>query len=118
VDSAIKTAFSTINSWKRNYKKGKRKRRKPEVRRPFARVEQTLMKVSGDKLRITIKPHQHITVDLSKRYFPLRGRVGEPILTPTKSTSPWRSAPQVSLRRWAGTQTCTPLTASHHAGDG
>ena len=30
VDSAIKTAYSIMNSWKRNYIKGKRRRTKPE----------------------------------------------------------------------------------------
>ncbi|MBS7270220.1 MAG: hypothetical protein KIH10_15465 [Candidatus Freyarchaeota archaeon] len=89
----IKTAFSTINSRRRNYTKGKRKRRKPVVRRPFARVKQTLMKISGEKLRITIKPHQHVTINLSRRHFKIRGRIGEPILTPTKIHTPLETNP-------------------------
>jgi len=84
VDSALKTAFSIINSWKKNYVKGNRKRKKPFVKRCFVRVKQTLMKISGEKIRITIKPHEHVNIDLSKRYFPLKGKIGEPILTPTK----------------------------------
>jgi len=50
VDSALKTAFSIMSSWKKNYRKGRRKRSCPIVRRPFVRVKQTLMKVEGDKL--------------------------------------------------------------------
>ncbi|WXG41209.1 MAG: transposase [Candidatus Freyarchaeum deiterrae] len=85
IDSAIKTAFSIINSWKKNYVKGNRKRKKPVVKRCFVRVKQTLMKISGEKLRITIKPREYATIDLSKRYFSIKGRrIGEPILTPTK----------------------------------
>jgi len=84
VDSAIKTAFSIINSWKKNYTRGNRKRKKPVVKRPFVRVKQTLMKINGEKLRITIKPHHYATIDLSKRYFKIKGRIGEPILTPQK----------------------------------
>ena len=55
VDSALKTAFSIMRSWKKNYNKGKRKRRCPIVKRPFVRVKQTLMKREGERLRITIK---------------------------------------------------------------
>nr|MDO8080369.1 transposase [Candidatus Freyarchaeota archaeon] len=85
VDSALKTAFSIISSWKKNYVRGNRKRKKPVVKRCFVRVKQTLMKISDEKIRITIKPHQHVNIDLSKRYFSIKGRrIGEPILTPTK----------------------------------
>jgi putative transposase len=82
-DSALKPAYSIINSWKKNYSKGKRKRRCPVVKRPFARVRQTLMKVEGEQLRITIKPREFVFIDLSKCYFKLNGRIGEPILTST-----------------------------------
>ncbi len=83
VDSALKTAFSIMDSWKKNYNKGKRKRRCPVVKRPFVRVKQTLMKVEGEQLRITIRPREFVYIDLSKRYFKLNGRIGEPILTLT-----------------------------------
>jgi len=83
VDSALKTAFSIMSSWKKNYNKGKRKRRCPIVKRPFVRVKQTLMKIEGEQLRITIKPREFVYIDLSKRYFKLNGRIGEPILTNT-----------------------------------
>ncbi len=83
VDSALKTAFAILDSWKKNYNKGRRKQNCPVVKRPFVRVKQTLMKLEGDKLRITIKPYEYLYIDLSKRYFKLGSRIGEPILTMT-----------------------------------
>lgn len=83
VDSALKTAYAILDSWKKNYNKGNRKRNCPVVKRPFCRVKQTLMKLEGDKLRISIKPHEYLYIDLSKRYFKLGSRIGEPILTMT-----------------------------------
>ncbi|PSN93421.1 hypothetical protein B9Q06_11990, partial [Candidatus Marsarchaeota G2 archaeon ECH_B_2] len=89
VDSAIKTAYSILNSWRKNYLKGDRVRRRPTARRLFARVKQTLVKLEGEKLRLTVKPGEYVYLDLSKRYFPLPGEVssaglGEPIITPEK----------------------------------
>jgi len=89
VDSAIKTAYSIFKSWRKNYAKGDRKRRMPVARRLFARVKQTLVKLEGDKLRLTIKPGEYVYLDLSHRYFPLPSKVsstgiGEPVITPKK----------------------------------
>ncbi|MFP3262157.1 MAG: transposase, partial [Nitrososphaeria archaeon] len=58
----------------------------PTARRLFARVKQTLIKLEGERLRLTIKPGEHVYIDLSKRYFPLPKEVssaglGEPIIT-------------------------------------
>jgi putative transposase len=83
VDSALKTAYAILDSWKKNYNKGRRKMNCPVVKRPFARVKQTMMKQEGDKLRISIRPNEFIYIDLSKRYFKLGSKIGEPILTPT-----------------------------------
>jgi putative transposase len=83
VDSALKTAYAILDSWKKNYNKGRRKRHCPVVKRPFARIKQTMMKLEGEKLRISIKPFEYLYIDLSKRYFKLGSRIGEPILTPT-----------------------------------
>ncbi|WP_246112270.1 hypothetical protein [Thermococcus aciditolerans] len=41
VDSAIKTACSILESWRQNYLKGRRKMRKPVVKRKFVRVKTT-----------------------------------------------------------------------------
>jgi len=89
VDSAIKTAYSILKSWRKNYVKGDRKRNKPTARRLFARVKQTLIKLEGEKLRLTVKPGEHVYLDLSARYFKLPSEVssaglGEPIITPEK----------------------------------
>jgi len=89
VDSAIKTAYSILNSWRKNYVKGDRKRRRPTARRLFTRAKQTLAKMEGEKLRLTVKTGEYVYLDLSKRYFSLPGEVssaglGEPIITPEK----------------------------------
>jgi len=89
VDSAIKTAYSILKSWRKNYVKGDRRRRRPTAKRLFARAKQTLIKLEGEKLRVTVKPGEYVYLDLSKRYFPLPGEVssaglGEPIITPEK----------------------------------
>jgi putative transposase len=71
VDSAIKVAYSILKTWRKNYMKGYRKRRRPVVRRLFTRVKQTLLKLEGEKLRLTIKPDEYVYLDLSRRYFRL-----------------------------------------------
>jgi putative transposase len=90
INSAVDTAFSILDSWKKNYDKGKRKRNCPVAKRLFVRVKQTLMKIEKvkykegerDRLRISIKPRMFVYINLSKRYFKIDGRIGEPILTP------------------------------------
>ncbi len=70
VDSAIKTAYSILNSWRRNYIKGKRGRNKPVVKRKFVRVKETLYRFRDGKITITIKPRQfYLEFDLSKAWF-------------------------------------------------
>jgi len=86
VDSAIKTAYSIFKSWRKNYVRGDRKRRRPTARRLFVRAKQTLIKLEGEKLRVTIKPAEYVYLDLSARYFKLPSEVsssalGEPIIT-------------------------------------
>jgi len=86
VDSAIKTAYSILKSWRKNYVKGDRKRRRPTAKRLFARAKQTLIKLEGEKLRVTVKPGEYVYLDLSARYFKLPSEVssaglGEPVIT-------------------------------------
>jgi len=70
VDSAIKTAYSILNSWRRNYIKGRRSRNKPIVKRKFVRVKETLYRFRDWRINITIKPHQlYLEFDLSKAWF-------------------------------------------------
>jgi len=84
VDSAIKTAYSILKSWRRNYLKGRRKRRKPVVKRKFVRVKETLYKFEDWKIRITIKPWKnYLEFDLSRAWFKNRVKdcdLGELIL--------------------------------------
>ena len=69
-DSAIKTAYSILNSWRRNYIKGKRSKNKPVVKRKFVRVKETLYRFRESKIIITIKPRQfYLEFDLSKTWF-------------------------------------------------
>ncbi|MEM0118146.1 MAG: transposase [Conexivisphaerales archaeon] len=87
VDSALKTAFSIMKSWRKNYVKGRRKALCPKAKRLFVRAKQTLCKLEGEGLRVTIAPHRFVYFDLSKRYFKLPDNVssngiGEPIITP------------------------------------
>ena len=84
VDSAIKTAYSILESWRQNYLRGRRKRRKPVVKRKFVRVKTTLMKVEGSKIRVTVKPREeYLELDYSNEWFyeRIKGwKVGELII--------------------------------------
>jgi len=89
VDSAIKTAYSILKSWRKNYVKGDRRRRRPTARRLFVRAKQTLVKLEDERLRVTVKPDEYVYIDLTHRYFPLPSEVssaglGEPVITPEK----------------------------------
>ena len=67
VDSAIKTAYSILKSWRRNYLKGRRKKRKPVVKRRFVRIKETLYVYRNGKIRVTVKPReQYLEFNLSK----------------------------------------------------
>ncbi len=106
VDSAMKTAFSIMASWKRNYDKGERKRACPHSRRLFLRVKQTLLKLEGNTLRITLKPREFAYVDLSRRYFKLPHNVssvglGEPVITPDRIYLPIHVAEEEEKERTA-----------------
>ena len=72
-DSAIKTAYSIINSWKRNYLKGRRSGNKPLVKRRFVRVKETLYVYRDNKIRVTVKPRKlYLEFDLSNTWFKKR----------------------------------------------
>jgi putative transposase len=57
VDSAIRTAYSIMESWRKRYLKGRARKIKPRIRRIFARCKTTLMKIDyqARTIRITIK---------------------------------------------------------------
>jgi len=85
VDSAIKVAYSILKSWKRNYVKGERKRKKPVVKKLFVRVKETLYTYKNGKIRVTVVPRkQYLEFDLAKAWFKSRVEgleLGELILT-------------------------------------
>ncbi len=72
VDSAIRVAYSILASWKRNYWKGTRKRRKPTIKRKFVRVKGTLFVCKDGRIRVTIKPGEYLAFDYSNAWFKKR----------------------------------------------
>ena len=73
VDSAIKVAYSIVNSWRKNYLKGRRGKNKPIVKRKFVRVKETLYVYRNNKIRITVKPREiYLEFDLSDAWFKKR----------------------------------------------
>ncbi len=84
VDSAIRTAYWIINSWKENYLNGKFGRNKPRVRSRFARIKNSLFRVRDGELILTVVPRQvYLRFSISKAWFydRIRGwKLGEIIL--------------------------------------
>jgi len=71
VDAVIRTAYSIIKSWRKRYVKGKAKKKKPIVKRRFARCKITLMKVDYKRriIRMTLKPREYVEVSFDKQWF-------------------------------------------------
>ena len=70
VDSAIKQAYSILDSWRKRYMKGKAGRKKPLLKRRFVRVKETLYSYRDGVIRISIKPFQEsISIDLKETWF-------------------------------------------------
>ena len=95
VDAVIKTAYSIIESWKKRYLKGKAKKKKPVVKRRFARCKVTLMKVDHARkiIRITLKPFEYVEISWDKQWFNKRidgYRVGEVILKDDRIIIPFK----------------------------
>ncbi|MBO3767763.1 MAG: transposase, partial [Candidatus Brockarchaeota archaeon] len=68
VDSAIKQAYSMLESWRKRYLHGRAKRR-PELKRKFVRVKETLYSYRDGILRISVKPYEEsITIDLRRTW--------------------------------------------------
>ena len=58
VDGAINTAYSIFKSWRKRYRKGIAKRKKPEIKREFVYVKTTLFSYKDGKVKITIEPRK------------------------------------------------------------
>jgi len=56
VDSALATAFSIMESWRKNYNRGDRKGKRPVARRLFARAPQDVCRLEGEELRSRSRP--------------------------------------------------------------
>ena len=70
VDSAINTAYSIFKSWRKRYRKGIAKRKKPEIKRAFVYVKTTLFSYKDGKVKITIVPRKrHVEFDLKQYWF-------------------------------------------------
>jgi len=77
-------------------------------------VKQTLIKLEGERLRLTIKLGGYLYIDLSKRYFPLPKEVsslglGEPVITLEKVHLPVHYKDRAKKSQaWRGISTCFP----------
>ncbi|PUA33828.1 MAG: hypothetical protein B9J98_02515 [Candidatus Terraquivivens tikiterensis] len=70
VDSAIKQAYSTLNSWRKRYLKGKAGKRKPILKRKFVRIKETLYSYHNGIIKISVKPFKEsISIDLKEAWF-------------------------------------------------
>jgi len=103
VDAVIRTAYSTIESWRKRYIKGRARRVKPRVGKRFARCKITLMRVDykEKRIKITIKPGEYIEVSWSGRWFTRRvegWRVGEVVLKDDKVLIPFKSTRVIEVR--------------------
>ncbi|MBS7612317.1 hypothetical protein KEJ27_09005 [Candidatus Bathyarchaeota archaeon] len=69
IDSAMKQAYSVLESWRKRYLRGKAGRNRPELRRKFVRIKETLYSYRDGVLRISIKPYEEsVTIDLKKAW--------------------------------------------------
>ncbi|MEM3185110.1 MAG: zinc ribbon domain-containing protein [Conexivisphaerales archaeon] len=69
VDSAIKQAYSVLESWRKRYLHGLAGRNRPELRRKFVRVKETLYSYRDGILSISVKPYEEsITIDLRRMW--------------------------------------------------
>ncbi len=95
VDAVIRTAYSIIESWRKRYVKGKAKKKKPIVKRRFARCKVTLMKVDYSRkvIRITIKPREYVEVSYKGQWFCSRidgWSIGEVVLKDDRIIIPFK----------------------------
>ncbi|MEM3334292.1 MAG: transposase, partial [Thermoplasmata archaeon] len=69
VDSAIKQAYSVLESWRKRYLRGRAGINRPKLRRKFVRVKETLYSYRNGILRISVKPYEEsITIDLRRTW--------------------------------------------------
>ena len=95
VDAVIRTAYGIMESWRKRYLRGRARKRKPRVRRRFARCKVTLMRVDYKRrlIRITLRPGESVEVSYANSWFSKRvegWRVGEVILKDDRVLIPFK----------------------------
>ncbi|MHC1635608.1 MAG: zinc ribbon domain-containing protein [Candidatus Methanospirareceae archaeon] len=114
VDAVIRTAYGMVESWRKRYIKGRARKRKPVVRRRFARCKVTLMGVDYERkaIRITIRPYEHVEVSYADAWFLDRVEgyeVGEVILKDDAVLIPFKRGEKREVKRVIGWD-CNELT--------
>ncbi|MGC9113229.1 MAG: RNA-guided endonuclease TnpB family protein, partial [Acidilobus sp.] len=71
-DAAINDAYSILKGWRRRAERGRAAIRRPRLRSAYVRVKSTLMKVEGESVRVTVRPHEYITFSWSRSWFSSR----------------------------------------------
>ena len=107
VDSAIRTAYSIMESWRKRYLKGSARKIKPRIRRRFARCKTTLMKIDYEArtIRITLKQGEYLSISWKSTWFEHRVRgwaVGEAIIFDDRVVIPFKGSKQIYVRRVIG----------------
>ena len=113
-DAAIRTAYSVLESWRKRYIKGRARKKKPSVRRRFARCKKTLMSVDYERkvIRITLKPHEYVEVSYADTWFLSRVEgceIGEVILKDDRLLIPFKKTESYEVERAIGWD-CNELT--------
>nr|MDO8100241.1 hypothetical protein [Candidatus Njordarchaeota archaeon] len=83
IDGALKDAWSILTSWRSNYIRGVRKRRKPLVRRRFARFKTTMASYRDGVLKLSIRPRRFVWFDVQGLWWLPRARrfLGHRVIT-------------------------------------
>jgi putative transposase len=114
VDSAIRTAYSIMESWRKRYLKGRARKVKQRIRRRFARCKTTLMKIDyqAKSIRITLKLGEYPSISWKSTWFEhrVRGRaIGEAIIFDDRVAIPFKA-----LRRSMLEGLLDGIATSHH----
>jgi putative transposase len=104
VDSAIRTAYSIMESWRKRYLKGRARKIKPRIRRRFARCKTTLIKIDyqAKSIRITLKQGEYPSISWKSTWFEHRVRgwaVGEAIIFDDRVVIPFKAPRRSMLER-------------------
>jgi putative transposase len=107
VDSAIRTVYSIMESWRKRYLRGRARKIKPRIRRRFARCKTTLMKIDyqAKSIRITLKQGEYFSISWKSTWFEHRVKgwaVGEAIIFDDRVVIPFKNSEEIYVRRVIG----------------